>query len=154
MTLGQHPDVVKEDIPWPLDDEDNPPPKQQQPVQQLQQPIQQQAQYYFPQQSIQLQFIVSSENVTHLPSQPLNPSKNIALILPLYNSNYRISHQLSSPHQIIQNYDIKQNHDYSKKLIILIKMYINEEKYDENFIKSFNYKFTIFINLCIKVEIP
>ena len=32
-------------------------------------------------------------------------------------------------------------------------MYINEKKYDENLIESLNYKFTIFINLCIKVEI-
>ena len=33
-------------------------------------------------------------------------------------------------------------------------MYINEKKYDESFIESLSYKFTIFINLCIKVEIP
>ena len=33
-------------------------------------------------------------------------------------------------------------------------MYISEEKYDESFIKSLNYKFSIFINLYIKVEIP
>ena len=33
-------------------------------------------------------------------------------------------------------------------------MYINEEKYDENPIESLNYKFTIFMNLCIRVEIP
>ena len=32
-------------------------------------------------------------------------------------------------------------------------MYINEKKYDESLIKSLNYKFTIFINLYIKVEI-
>ena len=32
-------------------------------------------------------------------------------------------------------------------------MYINEKKYDENLIKNLNYKFTIFMNLCIKVEI-
>ena len=32
-------------------------------------------------------------------------------------------------------------------------MYINEKKYDESFIKSLNYKFTIFINLYIKIEI-
>ena len=32
-------------------------------------------------------------------------------------------------------------------------MYINEKKYDESFIESFSYKFTIFINLCIKAEI-
>ena len=33
-------------------------------------------------------------------------------------------------------------------------MYINEKKYDENLIESLNYKFTMFINLCIKAEIP
>ena len=32
-------------------------------------------------------------------------------------------------------------------------MYINEKKYGEGFIESLNYKFTIFMNLCIKVEI-
>ena len=32
-------------------------------------------------------------------------------------------------------------------------MYINEKKYDKSFIKSLNYKFTIFINLYIKAEI-
>ena len=32
-------------------------------------------------------------------------------------------------------------------------MYINEKKYGESLIKSLNYKFTIFMNLCIKVEI-
>ncbi|CAF9941899.1 MAG: hypothetical protein ALECFALPRED_009376 [Alectoria fallacina] len=92
-------DVVKEDIPWPLDDEDSPQTKQRQPVQQLQQPIQQQAQYYSPQQTIQPQHIVPPENAAHLPSQPPNPPKNIAPILPLYDPNYRIPHQLSSPHK-------------------------------------------------------
>ena len=33
-------------------------------------------------------------------------------------------------------------------------MYINEKKYDESLIESLNYKFTIFMNLCIRVEIP
>ena len=32
-------------------------------------------------------------------------------------------------------------------------MYINEKKYDESLIKNLNYKFIIFINLCIRVEI-
>ena len=32
-------------------------------------------------------------------------------------------------------------------------MYINEEKYDGSFIESLNYKFIIFMNLCIKTEI-
>ena len=55
---------------------------------------------------------------------------------------------------MIQNYDIKQSHDHSKELIILIKLYIGEKmKYDGNLIESLNYKFTIFLNLCIKAEI-
>ena len=55
---------------------------------------------------------------------------------------------------MIQNYDIKQGHDHSKKLITLIKLYIDEEmKYDENLIKSLSYKFIIFLNLCIRAEI-
>ena len=33
-------------------------------------------------------------------------------------------------------------------------MYINEKKYDESLIESLSYKFTIFMNLCTKVEIP
>ena len=33
-------------------------------------------------------------------------------------------------------------------------MYINEEKYNESLIESLSYKFVIFINLCIKAEIP
>ena len=147
-----------------MNDEDRPSSVQQQPiqqqsvqqqsVQQLQQLTQQQTQYYSSQQSIQSQNIVSSENEIHLPSQPLNLSENIAPILPLYNPNYRIPHQLFSFHQVIQNYDIKQNHDYSKKLITLVKMYINEKKYGESLIENLNYKFIIFMNLYIKAEIP
>ena len=56
---------------------------------------------------------------------------------------------------MIQNYDIRQGHDHSKELITLIKLYIDEEmKYGGSFIESLNYKFTIFLNLCIKAEIP
>ena len=33
-------------------------------------------------------------------------------------------------------------------------MYINEKKYDKSLIKSLNYKFTIFMNLYTKAEIP
>ena len=33
-------------------------------------------------------------------------------------------------------------------------MYINEEKYGESLTESLSYKFTIFINLYIKAEIP
>ena len=33
-------------------------------------------------------------------------------------------------------------------------MYISEKKYDESLIKNLNYKFTIFINLYIRAEIP
>ena len=36
----------------------------------------------------------------------------------------------------------------------MIKLYISEEKYGESLIESLNYKFIIFINLCIKAEIP
>ena len=54
---------------------------------------------------------------------------------------------------MIQNYDIKQSYGHSKELITLIKIYINEKKYGESFIKSLNYKFSIFINLYIRVEI-
>ena len=55
---------------------------------------------------------------------------------------------------MIQDYDIRQGHDHSKELIILTKLYIGEEmKYDGNLIESLSYKFTIFLNLCIKAEI-
>ena len=55
---------------------------------------------------------------------------------------------------MIQNYDIRQSHDHNKELITLIKLYIDEEmKYGGNSIKSLNYKFIIFLNLCIRVEI-
>ena len=33
-------------------------------------------------------------------------------------------------------------------------MYINEEKYGESLIENLSYKFIIFMNLCIRVEIP
>ena len=32
-------------------------------------------------------------------------------------------------------------------------MYINEKKYDKSLTKNLNYKFTIFMNLCIRAEI-
>ena len=55
---------------------------------------------------------------------------------------------------MIQDYDIRQGHNHNKKLITLIKLYIDEKmKYDKSLIKSLNYKFTIFLNLCIKIEI-
>ena len=50
-------------------------------------------------------------------------------------------------------YGIKQSHDHIKELITLAKMYISEEKYGESFTESLSYKFTIFINLCIRAEI-
>ena len=145
-------DVVKEDIPWPLNDEDRPPPKQQQPVQQLQQPIQQQAQYYSPQ--MQPQQVVPPENAIHLPPQPPNPPENIAPILPLYGPNYRIPHQLPSPHQVIQDYGTKQSHGHSKELTALAKMYTSEEKYGGSPTESLSYKFTIFMDLCTRAGIP
>ena len=55
---------------------------------------------------------------------------------------------------MIQNYDIKQSYDHSKKLITLIKMYINEKKYGESLTESLSYKFLIFMDLCIRAEIP
>ena len=56
---------------------------------------------------------------------------------------------------MIQNYDIRQGHDHIKELITLTKLYIDEKmKYDKNLIESLNYKFTIFLNLYIRVEIP
>ena len=45
---------------------------------------------------MQSQQVVPPENATHLPSQPPNPPKNIASILPLYDSNYRIPQQVVS----------------------------------------------------------
>ena len=56
---------------------------------------------------------------------------------------------------MIQNYDIRQGYDHSKELITLVKLYIDEDiKYGESLIESLSYKFTIFLNLCIRAEIP
>ncbi len=130
-------EVVKEEIPWPPDDEGRPPPKQLNPPQQ--QPI------YRP------------ENTAPLPPQQPYQPENPAPILPpapVYGPNYRIPHQLPSPYQVIQDFGTEQSHGHSKELTTLAKLYSSEEKYGGDPTESLSYKFMIFMDLSKRAEIP
>ncbi|KAF6227508.1 hypothetical protein HO173_012248 [Letharia columbiana] len=125
--------IVQEDIPWPLNDEDRPPPKQQQYYPPQQQTIQPQQPYrpentvplppqpayhqpYRPENTVPLppqqpyQQPYRPENTVPLPPQPPYRPENPAPILPLtpaYGPNYRAPHLLPSPYQVIQDFGTK-----------------------------------------------
>ena len=61
---------------------------------------------------------------------------------------------MPSPHQIIQDFEIKSNHGHSKELTALSKLYTNDiEKYGDSSTEGLSYKFIIFINLYKRAEI-
>ncbi|KAF6220932.1 hypothetical protein HO133_002613 [Letharia lupina] len=94
-----------------------------------------------PMQSIQQQ---QPEDTTALPPPPTTNC----------GPDYRIPHLLPSPYQVIQDFGTKQNHGHSKELTTLAKLYTSEEKYGRNPTESLSYKFTIFMDLCTRAEIP
>ena len=107
--------IVQEDIPWPLNDEDRPPPKQQQYYPPQQQTIQPQ-QPYRPENTVPLppqpayHQPYRPENTIPLPPQPPYRPENPAPILLLtsaYDPNYRVPHLLPTPYQVIQDFDTK-----------------------------------------------
>ena len=109
-------DVVLEDIPWPEDDEE-PPPATAAPAPAAAAPAPAAAQGY-PQQQAQQQQPVQQpivDNTTPIAQLPPIYGPNQLPPAPVYGPNHRIPHLLPSPHQIIQDFGIKQKHGHSKK---------------------------------------
>ena len=73
-------------------------------------------------------------------------------VAPVYGQ--RMPKFLPSPYQIMQGFGTNQNHGHSKELAALSKMYTNDDKYGGSPTESLNYKFTIFMDLCKRAEIP
>ena len=153
--------VVQQDIPWPEDDEERPPSKPQvqtYPQQQLYQQAQAQAAQVYPQQQARQQAQQQqpyTTPITQLLPTPVYGPNQLPPTPPVYGPNHRIPHLLPWPHQIIQDFGIKQNHGHSKELTTLSQMYTSDaEKYGGSPTESLSYKFTIFMNLCKRAEIP
>ncbi|KAA6410750.1 MAG: hypothetical protein FRX48_05060 [Lasallia pustulata] len=132
-------DVVKNDLPWPEDDDNHPPPKPKRDPQ-LQEPIQ-------PPQPRDHEFqpvCTQGQADEQIPPCVVNPIPN-----------YRIPHLLPSPYQILQDFKKDKNHGHGRELAALAKMYTSDDnKYGGSPTESLNYKFTIFIDQCKKAEIP
>ena len=126
--------VIQDEIPWPQDDEDRPPPKQS---------------HFYPQPIQPVQSFQQTQQPIIDNTTPIQPPPT-----PNYGPNYRVPHLLPSPYQVIQDFDTKQNHGHSKELTTLAKMYTSEEKYGESPTESLSYKFNIFMNLCTRAQIP
>ena len=132
-------DVIKNDLLWPEDDDDCPPPKQKRDLQ-IQEPIQPPQPRDHKLRPVHTQGQADEQ----IPLRVVNPIPN-----------YQIPHLLPLPYQILQNFKKDKNHGHGRELATLAKMYISDDnKYSGSPTESLNYKFTIFIDQCKKAEIP